>query len=153
MSVILLDVDYFKLYNDHYGHQQGDQCLREISRIISGSVRGRQASAARYGGEEFAVVVSQADVADVERIAERLRSGIERLAIAHAGSPLQQVTASLGVATCRPAAGNSAEILVNAADSALYASKDKGRNRVTLVRAGADGAFEPWPAATTNAAG
>jgi diguanylate cyclase (GGDEF)-like protein/PAS domain S-box-containing protein len=129
ISVILLDVDHFKLYNDNYGHQQGDQCLREVAKAIADSVRG-QDCAARYGGEEFAVVLAHADLVDAMVVAERIRADIEQLAIPHAGSPFGHVTVSLGVASCVPEEASRPDSLVEAADRQLYASKNAGRNRV-----------------------
>lgn len=143
MAVILTDVDHFKLYNDHYGHQQGDHCLREVAKSIAGSVRDQQDSATRYGGEEFAVVLAQADAADAARVAERIRADIELMAMPHAGSPFGHVTASVGVATCVPAAGLTPEALLRSADAALYESKSGGRNRVTACSAGVAEASGP----------
>jgi diguanylate cyclase (GGDEF)-like protein len=135
MALILLDVDHFKLYNDHYGHQQGDHCLREVGRCIASDVRGTLDCAARYGGEEFAVLLAQADAEDALQVAERIRADIEQLAMPHAGSPFGHVTISIGLASCIPAAGFDAQVLVKTADRALYQSKSAGRNRVTAHQA------------------
>jgi diguanylate cyclase (GGDEF)-like protein/PAS domain S-box-containing protein len=131
MTLILLDVDHFKLYNDHYGHQQGDHCLREVARCIASDVRGTLDCAARYGGEEFAVVLAQTDAGEALQVAERIRADIEQMAIPHAGSPFGHVTISIGLATCTPASGYAPDGLLQAADRALYQSKSAGRNRVT----------------------
>jgi diguanylate cyclase (GGDEF)-like protein/PAS domain S-box-containing protein len=142
MAVILLDIDYFKGYNDHYGHQQGDHCLREVARSIAGSVRDARESAARYGGEEFAVLLADAGAADAAGVAERIRRDIERLAMPHAGSPFGHVTVSIGVASIDPDSGSSTEDLVKAADRSLYQSKTRGRNRVTAGEARESGLGE-----------
>lgn len=131
LAMIMLDVDYFKHYNDHYGHQDGDHCLAAVARAISDCLRGGQDSAARYGGEEFGVILPRTAIADAARIAERIRQGIEQLALPHPASPLGLLTVSLGVVACVPGAEDRPEDLVNAADRAMYASKAGGRNRVT----------------------
>jgi diguanylate cyclase (GGDEF)-like protein/PAS domain S-box-containing protein len=131
MALILLDVDHFKLYNDRYGHQQGDHCLREVARSISNGVRGTLDCAARYGGEEFAVVLAQTDGDEARQVAERIRSDIELLAMPHVGSPFGHVTVSVGLASCVPADEHDPGTLVKAADRALYESKSTGRNRTT----------------------
>jgi len=133
LSVILLDVDYFKLFNDHYGHQEGDHCLTAVAGAIAGCLRDEQDCAARYGGEEFALILPQTSVEGAARIAERVRICIEKLGIPHAGSPLGHVTISLGVSTCLPMPDGRPEDLVSTADRALYASKQAGRNRVTVL--------------------
>ncbi len=133
LSVIMLDVDYFKLFNDHYGHQEGDQCLTAVASAIASCLRDEQDCAARYGGEEFGVILPQTSVEGAARIAERVRSCIEKLAIPHAGSPVGHVTICLGVATCLPMPDGRPEDLVSAADRALYAGKQAGRNRVTAI--------------------
>jgi diguanylate cyclase (GGDEF)-like protein/PAS domain S-box-containing protein len=133
LSVILLDVDYFKLFNDHYGHQEGDHCLTTVASAIAGNLRDEQDCAARYGGEEFAMILPQTSVEGAARIAERVRVCIEKLAIPHAGSPLGHVTVCLGVSSCLPLPDGRPEDLVSAADRALYAGKEAGRNRVTVL--------------------
>jgi diguanylate cyclase (GGDEF)-like protein/PAS domain S-box-containing protein len=133
LSVILLDVDYFKLFNDHYGHQEGDHCLTAVAGTLASNLRDEQDCAARYGGEEFAMILPQTSVEGASRIAERVRACIEKLAIPHAGSPLGQVTISLGVSSCLPLPDGRPEDLVSAADRALYAGKEAGRNRVTVL--------------------
>lgn len=130
MAVIMIDVDHFKLYNDNYGHQQGDHCLREVAKAIGDSVRG-QDCAVRYGGEEFAVVLAHADLVDAVMVAERIRADVEKLAMPHAASPFGHVTVSLGVASCVPDEDDSPDSLVKAADRQLYAGKNAGRNRVS----------------------
>jgi GGDEF domain-containing protein len=149
IAVLIIDVDHFKLFNDHYGHVAGDRCLKKISEVLVAGTRTRadgeplamppsfrQAVAracdftARYGGEEFAVLLQRADLDTARRVAERLRRAVENLNIAHEGSPLGCVTISVGVASTVPAEGDSALELVETADMALYEAKRSGRNVV-----------------------
>jgi diguanylate cyclase (GGDEF)-like protein/PAS domain S-box-containing protein len=132
LAVVLLDVDFFKRYNDHYGHQMGDQCLASVASTIAGSLRGDADCAARYGGEEFALILPATTADEAQAVAERIRRGIERLALPHAASPYFRLTVSIGLASVVPGMeGKATELLVKAADEALYASKTQGRNRVT----------------------
>lgn len=134
MALLLLDVDHFKAYNDHFGHPAGDQCLRQVAQSVRATLRGRDLIAARYGGEEFAVLVSGADEATARRVAERLQRAIERMAIAHAPSVSSaHVTVSIGVACAVAARGIQPAWLVQRADSALYAAKTMGRNCVQVA--------------------
>ena len=129
VSLLMVDVDCFKSFNDTYGHQSGDQCLKAVARAMAGALHRAGDTAARYGGEEFAVVLPKTDAEAALLIAERIRTTIERLAIPHAGSPAGAVvTASLGVATGHGSDLDAGRLLA-AADSALYASKHEGRNR------------------------
>ncbi len=130
LSLIMLDVDYFKPFNDLYGHPTGDQCLRSVGVCLRASVRRAGELAARYGGEEFALLLPGATLEGALEVAERLRASIETLGIAHNRSPLGCVTASLGVACAGAARVDCAEALVAAADRALYRAKHTGRNRV-----------------------
>jgi diguanylate cyclase (GGDEF)-like protein len=133
LAMIILDIDYFKQYNDHYGHLMGDDCLKEIARTLS---EGRRAAdlVARIGGEEFSLVMPETDAAGAMIVAEAVRARIEGLQLEHVKSPLGVVTASLGVAV---AAGDSrkgpVEDLMLRADKALYEAKRSGRNRVALL--------------------
>jgi diguanylate cyclase (GGDEF)-like protein/PAS domain S-box-containing protein len=132
LAVVLLDVDFFKRYNDHYGHQLGDQCLARVAQAIAGSLRGDADCAARYGGEEFALILPATSADEAQAVAERIRRSIERLALPHAASPYFRLTVSIGLASLVPGVeGKATEMLVKAADEALYASKTQGRNRVT----------------------
>ncbi len=135
LSLILLDVDHFKNYNDMYGHPAGDACLKRIAEVMFQFDNRPGDLSARYGGEEFALVLAQADEAAAAQIAARLLGAIRDLALTHgAGGAHAVVTASLGVATVRPQRGgsreNSVESLLARADAALYAAKQGGRNRV-----------------------
>lgn len=135
LSVVLLDVDHFKSFNDHYGHQAGDECLRRVAAVVREAVRSNTDLAARYGGEEFVILLPEADEEGVEAVAERLRQEIEALAIPHGASAAAGpfVTASLGAATAWPAEGGDPAALLREADKALYEAKRAGRNRVAVA--------------------
>lgn len=143
ISLLLIDVDLFKKYNDTYGHQAGDVCLQKIAECLS-SITHRPADlASRYGGEEFAVLLPVTKQKDAAMLAERLRRKIESLHIEHSESSFGIVTVSIGVSCCEPAwdfSGNTPEeeqkvvfpaMLLTAADNALYVSKEQGRNQVS----------------------
>lgn len=133
ISVILCDIDYFKLYNDYYGHIQGDHCLREVAQVLKRSVLRSSDRVARYGGEEFALVLPHAGHVEAERIAERVRQAVVQLKIEHYyADSFHEVTLSCGVASTVPNLGDDASELVRLADKALYASKAKGRNCVSV---------------------
>ncbi|MBA7549293.1 hypothetical protein ES705_41771 [subsurface metagenome] len=137
LSLILCDVDYFKLYNDTYGHQAGDECLCSIARTLEKQVRRSGDLVARYGGEEFAVILPGTDVDGASHVAGFLRLTIERLDIAHRASSVSpHVTISLGVATAFPSGEMGPEMLIESADKALYDAKASGRNRVALRHVG-----------------
>lgn len=135
LSVIMLDVDHFKAFNDAYGHQQGDHRLNEVGAAISAALFRPRDIAVRYGGEEFAVILPATGVDEAGLVAERIRHNVMMLA-AGAGSPrgLGQITASLGVAGAVPKPQGTATDIVKAADDALYTSKREGRNRTTLLQ-------------------
>ena len=134
LSLLMIDVDCFKAYNDRYGHQKGDRVLRAVATAISQPVRRPGDLVARYGGEEFAVLLADTDAFGAAEVAEKVRAAIEELGIEHAGNlPASCVTASIGIATTYPehqGAEVSQEALVAAADAALYGAKRAGRNRV-----------------------
>ena len=134
LTLVMLDVDHFKRYNDLYGHPAGDECLRQIGAAVK-SARSRSCDlAARYGGEEIAVLLPQTDAAGALAAAERLRQAVEALGVAHAGSPAGHVTVSLGVASFVSSDDADAPArLVRNADRALYEAKAEGRNRVRLA--------------------
>jgi diguanylate cyclase (GGDEF)-like protein len=129
LAVAMIDVDHFKLYNDHYGHLAGDDCLRRVATALARHVRGSDL-AARYGGEEFALILSGADTDAARGIAERVRTEIEASAEPHPLSTAGHVTVSIGVAAVIPTAHSTAAALLNAADAELYRAKHRGRNRV-----------------------
>jgi diguanylate cyclase (GGDEF)-like protein/PAS domain S-box-containing protein len=132
LAVVMIDVDAYKSYNDHYGHQGGDDCLRTIAQAIATLARRPADVMARYGGEEFALILKDTSQKDGLLVAERIRQGIESLQIPHAASQTGFVTISVGVAARRPGAAGSASELVAAADRALYAAKRHGRNRTCM---------------------
>lgn len=134
LSLILCDVDFFKLYNDTYGHLAGDCCLQQIARAIESAVIRNNALVARYGGEELAVILPNAKAEDAACIAERIRKTVKSLKIAHAKSPISQyVTLSLGVSTIVPKPEYSSATLIAAADRALYRAKEQGRDRFYTI--------------------
>src|SRR5262249_59083288 len=128
----MIDVDHFKLFNDRYGHVEGDVCLRRVARLLMDIVGGVDALPARYGGEEFALLLPGADADRAFDIAQRLRHSVEDLYITHADSPLGQVTVSIGITSIVPSVGEHSDRLVEAADAGLYAAKRRGRNTVVV---------------------
>ena len=132
VALAMLDVDHFKLYNDAYGHQDGDQCLRAVAGVIADHARRPGDLAARYGGEEFALLTPGTDGAAAVLIAQSVCERIAALKLAHTGSSYGWVTVSIGVASLVPDAGNSPDMLIRLADAALYRAKRDGRNRVVL---------------------
>jgi diguanylate cyclase (GGDEF)-like protein len=134
LTLLLADVDFFKSYNDRYGHPEGDECLRRVSDALRSTFRRAGDLVARYGGEEFAVVLPRCDAEAARVVAERLREAVERLGIRHAGSTVcDHVTVSVGAASTRLAGATAAEALLRAADAALYVAKAQGRNRIALA--------------------
>jgi len=129
LAIAMIDVDFFKLFNDEYGHVAGDTCLQQIAEAISLSLRVGDVLG-RYGGEEFAVFFETASLEVAIEIAERLRENIVELGISHVGSRLGRVTASVGVAAAVPRVGDEPSALLERADVALYSAKERGRNRV-----------------------
>ncbi|MEF2072209.1 sensor domain-containing diguanylate cyclase [Consotaella aegiceratis] len=137
LSLILLDVDRFKVYNDSFGHLAGDDCLRAIGATLGGFVRRPGDVAARFGGEEFALVLYDAEPAAVQSVAERLRVAVEELGLPHQRNrPAGVVTVSLGCATLNPSPFSilTESVLVALADEALYDAKRQGRNRTAVMR-------------------
>ncbi|WP_051933054.1 sensor domain-containing diguanylate cyclase [Massilia sp. BSC265] len=133
LSLVLLDVDFFKPYNDRYGHVAGDDCLRQVAAALRGGLARPTDLAARYGGEEFAIVLPATGQVGARYLAERLRLTIMELGIAHADNPPGIVTVSAGTCTFHAAAGDNddPEALVQRADALLYRAKAEGRNRVS----------------------
>lgn len=131
LSLILLDIDYFKPFNDTYGHPAGDECLRRIARVLDAVVHRSADLVARYGGEEFVCILPETDLDGAAVVAEKIRSSIAELAIPHAGSTVTgYVTASFGVCSMLCNVEKSALNLLARADEQLYAAKKAGRNRV-----------------------
>jgi diguanylate cyclase (GGDEF)-like protein len=131
ISIIMIDVDHFKRFNDQYGHQAGDQVLRDFSIFLKGFVRATD-FAFRYGGEEFTLILPEVCQSKARQIADRLRHGLQYFTLKFAGRDLGSVTLSAGIAAF-PQNGASDEELIAAADAALYESKTNGRNRVTIA--------------------
>ena len=132
LALILFDIDYFKQYNDVYGHQAGDECLRAVAGNLARHARRPGDWVARFGGEEFAVVLSETDARGAVHLAEQMRAAIDALAIPHSGSAVgRTVSISAGVASMVPeSATGEPDELVQWADAALYDAKRQGRNRV-----------------------
>ncbi|WP_017297287.1 diguanylate cyclase domain-containing protein [Nodosilinea nodulosa] len=130
LALILCDIDFFKLYNDTYGHQQGDACLRQVAQALSRAVERSADLVARYGGEEFAVLLPNTTPASAAYVADRLQAAIEALQISHESSPIAfHLTLSLGVASLIPQPADAPAMLIAAADQALYLAKAAGRDR------------------------
>ena len=129
----MLDVDYFKKYNDHYGHQSGDECLKGISRVLQETAQRANDLAARYGGEEFLLILPDTDHTNALLIAENVCASIANLKIPHEQSPFRVVTASAGISVLSNKSYENKAGLLRAADSALYQAKQMGRNQAQLV--------------------
>ncbi|MEI6415861.1 MAG: diguanylate cyclase, partial [Pseudomonadota bacterium] len=129
LAVAMIDVDYFKKYNDHHGHQAGDECLRKLSRILETQTRRTSDIAARYGGEEFVLIAPETPFANMRMLAENVRAALESLALSHETSPLGRVTMSVGVAATQ---GDvvTASVLVASADRALHLARKQARERL-----------------------
>jgi diguanylate cyclase (GGDEF)-like protein len=130
LSLMVLDLDRFKDFNDLYGHPAGDECLRQVAHLLRDSLQRVSDLVARYGGEEFVVVLPNTWLAGAADLAERIRSGVQGLAITHGATERGVVTVSLGVACMVPTPASGPSTLVEAADAALYRAKREGRNRV-----------------------
>lgn len=127
-ALLMLDVDYFKRYNDHYGHQAGDACLVKVADIVKTSVRTPADLVARYGGEEFVIVLPASSLDDAVRVAERIQTNLREISLPHAASEVSEmVTVSMGITLSKD--GDSAYGIIARADEALYRAKQQGRNR------------------------
>lgn len=134
LATLLIDIDFFKPFNDRYGHQAGDETLKAVAATLTHFARRPLDFTARYGGEEFAVVLYDADCAFVTDLARRMRAQVEALGIEHERSTVsERLTVSIGAACVRPVAGRSLEGMIQLADEALYAAKNQGRNRVVVM--------------------
>jgi two-component system cell cycle response regulator len=133
LALIMADIDHFKRYNDTYGHQMGDDCLKQVARALYDAVKRPGDLVARYGGEEFAMILPQTDAAGAWQIAQTIQKAVQSLQIPHAGSSVDAyVTLSLGVASMIPSPATASEMLITAADQALYHAKDQGRNQIVV---------------------
>jgi diguanylate cyclase (GGDEF)-like protein len=131
LSLLMCDIDFFKNFNDTYGHLEGDRCLQRVAGVLRQSARRPADLVARYGGEEFAILMPNTDTAGAAAIAEQIRLHVAKLAIPHEDSAIAaHVTISIGVATLQPRPNSEPAILITSADYALYRAKELGRNRV-----------------------
>ena len=136
LSLLMMDIDFFKQYNDSYGHQQGDRCLQSVAQVIAGLLHRPRDLFARYGGEEFAIILPETELEGAQNVADAIMQAIDALYIPHQSSSISShVTLSIGVATTRPFfEGGGPEQLVKHADEALYRAKEDGRHRVYCLQ-------------------
>jgi diguanylate cyclase len=135
LSLIMLDVDFFKAFNDRYGHAAGDACLRSVARTLRNVLRRPGDMVARYGGEEFAIVLPETDEAGAVRVVNEIEAAVRALAIESGGSSFGVVTLSAGIACWRRQHGPATPAwLIEAADAALYQAKTNGRNAFSVYR-------------------
>ena len=135
LSLILFDVDYFKQYNDYYGHQTGDSCLQKIAQVAQASIHRPADFVARYGGEEFAIVLPNTSQEGAIAIAQRIQESLQSLAIPHRQSDVSAiVSVSLGIASTTPTATDSCDDLIARADQSLYHAKQCGRDRYVMAK-------------------
>ncbi len=133
LSLIICDIDYFKRYNDTYGHVQGDKCLQKVAKVIQDSAKRSTDLAARYGGEEFAIILPDTEINGAFSVAKNLQENLQNCQIIHQNSQVNNyVTLSIGVASLIPSLEETEEILIQEADQALYQSKIKGRNMINV---------------------
>lgn len=131
LSLIMADIDFFKMFNDTYGHRAGDECLRAVAHALFASVKRPRDFVARYGGEEFVAVMPGTNIEGAIFIAERMRENVGSLGVEHACSPIDdRLTISIGTASTAPARSCSSAVLLEAADQALYKAKREGRNQI-----------------------
>jgi len=131
IGLIMLDIDFFKLYNDHYGHQGGDDCLKKVAKGLESAIHREADFLARYGGEEFSTVLPDTDMNGAVKVAEEMRQAIKDLKIEHAKSKVADtVSISIGVSAVIPLQEMTPEVLIAAADQALYKAKEEGRDTV-----------------------
>ncbi len=134
LSLIMIDIDCFKLFNDNYGHDKGDECLKKVANNLKITARRPADFIARYGGEEFASILPNTSIEKATEFAELLRSNIEKLNVPHAFSPINdKVTISLGSATIIPTIEKSYDLLIKSADKALYKAKSNGKNKTECI--------------------
>jgi diguanylate cyclase (GGDEF)-like protein len=135
LTLLMIDIDHFKTFNDRFGHQAGDECLRRVAWSLSSHARRPLDIAARYGGEEFAMVLYDARRQHAEEMARQIQAGIESLAIAHAASPSasKRLTVSIGIACVQPTGDRSHFGFIQLADEALYAAKERGRDCIVVM--------------------
>lgn len=145
LSLIILDVDHFKRYNDHYGHLEGDRCLKRVAGTLDSLLKRPADIVARYGGEEFAAILPGTDMIGAQHVAENIRRAMVEMRIEHSDSPAHSVvTVSLGVSAVIPGPGCSPADLIQAADKALYQAKESGRNRWVALECEAASCIPAW---------
>lgn len=132
LTLLMLDIDYFKSYNDQLGHLAGDDALRQVSEVLHTSLQREGDSACRYGGEEFAIILADTGLEGGLHVAYRVQQRLEALNLAHPTNPLGRLTLSIGVAVVEPGSGESPDLLVAHCDQALYRAKHEGRNRICV---------------------
>lgn len=133
VALILLDIDHFKAFNDYYGHQAGDECLKQVAWTLAHCARRPLDITARYGGEEFAIVLYDVRRGHVEEVARQIQSAVEALSVPHASSPMKRVTVSIGAACVDPSPERTRFGFIQLADEALYEAKGRGRNCVVIM--------------------
>jgi two-component system, chemotaxis family, response regulator WspR len=135
LAVIMIDIDFFKRFNDTYGHQHGDDCLKQVAHTLNASLKRSGDSLFRYGGEEFAAILPNVNIDGAMIVAESMRSGVESLNISHVSSSIAEyVTISLGVGSMIPTYHSTPSAMIFQVDRALYAAKQGGRNQIRKVR-------------------
>ncbi|MDD2159394.1 PleD family two-component system response regulator [Pseudomonas sp. MIL19] len=136
LSLMMIDIDYFKRYNDHFGHVQGDECLRQVAKAIAQSVNRPYDMAARFGGEEFACILPETNLQGALILADKIQARISQLAVAHPGSEVSKwVSLSIGVASLQPRIDREPSELIALADQQLYQAKQNGRNQIFSLAA------------------
>ncbi|WLH33849.1 sensor domain-containing diguanylate cyclase [Pseudomonas sp. FP2196] len=133
VSLIMLDIDFFKRYNDAYGHVAGDHCLMQVAQVLKNCCQRKSDLAVRYGGEEFAVLLPDTDINGALAIAGQIRRSVIDKRITHSGSPTEYLTVSLGCYSFIPNGNDSPEVFIQRADAALYQAKNAGRNRAAVL--------------------
>jgi len=134
LTLLMIDIDNFKGYNDTYGHQGGDECLKKLANLFEEISYRPGDLAARYGGEEFAIILAETDFAGAKEVGERVRSEVESLELEHKASPVSEyVTVSIGAAVAQPEVKDSEKSLIEKADRALYQAKEAGRNQLKVA--------------------
>ena len=157
LTLLMIDIDHFKTYNDRFGHQAGDECLRRVAWSLSSHARRPLDIAARYGGEEFAMVLYDSRRLHAEDMARQIQAGIEALAIGHSASPVasKRLTVSIGIACVQPTTDRSHYGFIQLADEALYAAKERGRDCIVIMDKEygdlTTGSFRKGPAAQAGA--
>jgi diguanylate cyclase (GGDEF)-like protein len=146
LSLLLVDIDHFKRFNDAYGHMAGDECLKEVAHVMGANAQRPLDLAARYGGEEFALILPATDLEGATGVAQKILAEVEALDVAHDRSPVApHLTVSVGVASTMPTPGDASRRLVEEADRALYQAKGLGRNQLRRRVVDA-GSWAPWTA-------